>query len=326
MSAGYTSPTGHFYPKGQPWLAYGPGHTVRFFRSQNSWNGEMELNQRYLSSQPIAGWAAARPFMNRTPFVAGQSVLYNRPDGPSGPLDLLQQAAPPPTFPAGDFRRFYPDRYSPGALAVPPAGASPMAPYARSDGMSGLRGDCPCTTVDGMANAVAMGLKRILPELATSIGVQTARNNVQQYQATPAQESEPVRAYAFNAAPAGIITVNDPVNFTTIATHRVPRGLMAVAKWLLVTAESAAALDDLEVRITVDGVPSLGWNSLNQPNLNAGAPAPITVKAIEDQGIRVQVRVRTVGNTHFVTALLRGWDFVPSHMTNLDSIDGWRGR
>jgi hypothetical protein len=171
-----------------------------------------------------------------------------------------------------------------------------------------------------------MGLKKILPELATSIGVQSARAGAQQMTSLPANIAPPVRAYEFNEANLNPTSVSD-TTFVLITTHLVPPGAISVATELAVTAESSGALGDVEVQVQVGGVPVPRYDSLNCPDFGTfDQPARTNIKAIEGQRIQVFARARTVGATHAVRAMLRGWDSIPSLMTNLDSIYGWRGQ
>lgn len=315
--SGYVDGRGIYYPPGQPNLAYDPGHAVRFLRSQFSWNGTPEIEDQYKGSQEWAGWAAARATPNRVPFIADSRwstaapARYNLPSGPTSPKDLLQQRTVPPTFPAGSWQIYADGRYyqTPHAHIGTPGGGS-------GGGLG----------VAEMSDAVAIGLKKILPELATSLGVQTARANAQQVHSRPANIDIPVRAFEFTDCNQAPVNVSDGT-FVLVTEHVVPVGCMAVAQLLEVNAESGAALMDTEVQIRVGGLPVPRYNSLNCPDFGQpGQPAKINIKAIERQRVQVFARARTVGATHNVSAMIRGYDFPPSFMTNLDSISGWRGQ
>lgn len=297
---------------------YDPGLLTRFFRSQGSRCGEMEAEEQYRPSSIISGWAAARPFPNLTPMVEqGPHELYNLPSGPTSPKALLQQLTLPPTFDAGSYQSYLPTRYA-------PPGSPSMFPGGGAGGGQGS--GCPCLTVEDFASATAMGLKKILPELATSVGVQSARANAQQVHSAPASIQPPVRAYDFAQCGPNPTVVTD-LAFVDIEVFRIPRGWNAVAKEVGFAAESAAALTDLQFRILVDNQPAPYLDNIRSGDVGTLAdPVPITVKATEDQRIRVQAISLTVGVNHFVRALLKGWTFQPSLMANLDSIQGWRGQ
>lgn len=309
--SGYVDPRGVYYPPSQPYLAYGPGTSVRFFRSQRTYNGEMETEAQYMSSQQAAGWAAARVNPNRIPFVVGPHVRYNLPSGPSDPRQLLEQRALPPNFDGG-YERMFPGRYLPQARDMPIGGGAP-----------GGAGGCG---VMDMASAVAMGLKKALPELATAIGVEVSRGNSEQMHSAPANIEIPIRAFEFNERPLNPVLVSD-TTFVTITSHLVPVGAISVANSLLILAETPAALSDVEARVLVDNIPVPRYDSLNCPDFGeGGAPGEVNIKAIEQQRIVVQARSRTVGMNHNVVAQIRGWDSLPSRMVNLDGIAGWRGQ
>ena len=294
----------------------------RYLWSQHAHQPEPEIEDTYRSSPVIAGWAGARPFPNRVPYVAGSGATYFLPSGPTSPRALLQQGTVPPTFPAGDYRLYMPERY-----AAPPFYAGNVAseiPGGRGRGAPGWGGGA--ALAETMATAVAMGLKKALPELATSIGVQVSRANGQQMHAAPAHIEPPIRSWSFEECRPAPVTVSDAA-FVDIVAHLVPVGTVAVVHELLVQAESAAALDDVEIRVNVGGTPYPRYDSLNCPDLGqAGVPAKVNIRAIEQQRIVVQARSRTAATNHFVTGMLRGYDLAPSLMTNLDSINGWRGR
>jgi hypothetical protein len=115
--------------------------------------------------------------------------------------------------------------------------------------------------------------------------------------------------------------------FVLVVEHLVPPGNISVATEIEIEAESPAALMDTEVQIRVGGIPVPRYNSLNDATLGSpGAPSRINIKAIEDQRIQVFARARTVAAIHNITVNLRGWDSMPSLMTNLDSVQGWRGQ
>lgn len=314
--SGYVSPRGMFYPANQPYLAYEPGHAVRFFRSQYSWPGTPEIEDQYKGSQQWSGWSAARPFPNRVPFLEtnvrygnAPPVAYNLPDGPTQPKQLLQQLTVPPTFPTGDWRIYDPMRY-----AVP-----------QGDGAPGSGGAGGGLSADAMARAMAAGLKLAMPELATSIGIQTARANAAQIHTKPANVDPPIRKFEFTDCNSTPVSVSDGT-FVLITEHRVPRGCVAVANQLEVRAESAAALEDTEVQIRVGGLPVPRYDSIDCPSFGTDGPAAINVTAIEDELIQVFARARTVAATHNVVAMIRGWDTTPSFMTRLDALPAWRGQ
>lgn len=319
--SGYIDPRGMYYPPDQPYLAYGPGQTTRLVRSQHAWNGHLEIEDLYKGSQTIAGWSAARPDPNLVPFLGDSprfgnrpTYRYNLPGGPTQPKQLLQQLTVPPTFPAGDWRIYDPMRY-----AVPwgaPGG----------DGSPGGGGYGGGMSAPAMARAVAAGLKQAMPELATSIGVQVARGNAQQTHTPPANLAPPVRAWEFAESPLTPVSVSDGT-FILVTEHVVPVGAVAVANLLEVQAESGAGLMDTEVQIRVGGSAVPRYSSMNAPDLGSpGEPAPINIKAIEQQRIQVFARARTVAAIHNITAVLRGWDTAPSLNTNLESIAAWRGQ
>jgi hypothetical protein len=290
---------------------------TRFFRSQWARNGELEAEEYYRPSSVVAGWAAARPFPNRVPFVNGPHALYNLPSGPSSPKQLLQQLTLPPTFPAGSYQSYLPERYA------PPGSPGPFADA--PGGGSGGPG-CPCLTVEDFASATAMGLKKILPELATSIAVQTGRSSSQQVHSRPANVDPPVRAYDFAVCSPTPNVVTDAA-FVELAAFLVPVGWNAVAKAVGFEAESAAALTDLQFRVLVDNMPVPNLDNIRCGDIGSLAnPLPITVKAIEQQRVRIQAIGLTPFVPHLVRALLKGWTFQPSLMANLDSIQGWRGQ
>lgn len=313
--SGYVSPRGMFYPANQPYLAYGPGQTVRFFRSQRAWSGEREIEDQYKGSEQWAGWAAARPYPNLVPFLQTDRYdnlhppEYMLPGGPTQPKQLMQQLTVPPTFPAGDWRIYDPWKY-----AVPQSGSGSGG--GSGGGMSAV----------AMADAVAAGLKKALPELATSIGIQTARANSQQSHPKPANIDPPIRKLEFTECNLNAVSVSD-TTFVLVTEHLVPNGCVAVANQLEVRAESPAALTDVEVQIRVGGIPVPRYDSLNCPDFGVGGePATINVLAIEQQRIQVWARARTVAAIHNVVAMLRGWDTQPSYNTNLDSLGAWRGQ
>ena len=316
--SGYVSPRGMYYPADQPYLAYGPGETVRFLRSQRSWNGTLEIEDLYKGSQVWSGWAAARPFPNRVPFLEtrrGGNLPppgYMLPGGPTTAKQLMQQATVPPSFPANDWRIYIGDRYAPPTSALMPGAG---APGSTGGGSVGL-----------MADAVAMGLKKILPELATAVGVQTARSNSQTMHSVPANLAPPIRKLEFADCNRTPVIVTDAA-FVLISEHLVPVGCICTVNQLEVRAESPAALSDTEVQIRVGGNPVPRFNSLDCPDFGmTSAPATVNILAIEQQRVQVWARSRTVGVDHNVVAMLRGWDTQPSYDTNLDGIAAWRGQ
>jgi hypothetical protein len=296
---------------------YDPALVTRFFRSQWSRNGELEAEEYYRPSSVIAAWAAARPFPNLVPFVFGPHAIYNLPSGPTQPSQLLQQLTVPPNFPAADFRIYQSDRYA------PPGGFEEPGPA----GGSGSGTCCPRTfSPEEQASIFAAGIKKILPELATSIGVQSARANAQQVHSRPASIDPPVRAYDFVACSPTPRTVSDSA-FADLTSFTVPVGWCAVAKSIGFEAESAGALSDIRFRVLVGDIPVPNLDSVSCGGFGSlQNPTPITVKAIEQQRIRVQAIALTPGVSHFVKAAIRGWTFQPSLMANLDSINGWRGQ
>jgi len=177
-----------------------------------------------------------------------------------------------------------------------------------------------------MAEAVARGLKAVMPELATSVGVQTARAQGLQIAPRPANVEIPVRAWEFQEENLAAQNVGDAA-FIQIVQHLVPNGTIGVARELIVTAETPAALADTQVRVLVDGVPVARYDNVDMTRLVPfGDALTVNIKAIEAQRISVEARSRTVGATHNVFAALRGWDSAPSYMANLDTIQGWRGK
>lgn len=319
--SGYVSPRGMFYPADQPYLAYEPGHAVRFIRSQRSWNGQLEIEELYKGSRQWAGWAAARPFPNRVPFLETRPgdnrppPGYMLPGGPTSAKALMQQATVPPTFPAGDWRIYEGGRYG-----------SPMAPVKDLAPSQRMPGDGGGVSVSGMADAVALGLKKILPELATSIGVQTARSNSQTMHSVPSNLAPPIRKLEFTDCNRTPVIVTDAA-FVLISEHLVPVGCICTVNQLEVVAESPAALADTEVQIRVGGNPVPRFNSLDCPDFGMnGLPATVNILAIEQQRVQVWAKSRTVGIDHNIVAMLRGWDTQPSYNTNLDGIAAWRGQ
>jgi hypothetical protein len=315
---------------------YDPALITRFFRSQWSKNGEMEAEEYYRPSSVIAGWSAARPFPNRVPTLYGPHALYNLPSGPTQPRQLMQQGTVPPTFPAGSYQSYLPARYEPGfdraAYAFGPAGPGgpmgPMGPMGPAGPGGGGGGVCcpPPFSPEEQASIFAMGLKKILPELATSIGVQSARASSQTVHSRPANVDPPVRAYDFASCNPTPTSISDAA-FVDISVFLVPVGWNAVAKAIGFEAESAAALSDIQFRVLVDSLPVPNLDNITCGDIGTmSSPLPVTIKAIEQQRIRIQGISLTVGVTHFVRALLKGWTFQPSLMANLDSIQGWRGQ
>jgi len=171
-----------------------------------------------------------------------------------------------------------------------------------------------------------MGIKKILPELATSIGVQSARANAQQVHSRPASIDPPVRAYDFASCNPAPVTVTDLV-FVPITSFLVPVGLNCVVKEIGFEAESAAALTDIQFRVMVGGQPVINLSDILCGDIGSlSNPTQVTVKAIEQQRVTIQAISLTVGVNHFVRALLKGWTFQPSIMANLETIQGWRGQ
>jgi len=178
-----------------------------------------------------------------------------------------------------------------------------------------------------MASAFAQGMKKILPELATSIGVQSARANQQFIHPQPAYAQQPVRGYAFEVSPplnVGPIALTDLAQ-TVVTQYRVPQGLNAAIDSFGQALEAPAAFNDVQWRITVNNIPVPNFQDIRELLGTIQAPRKIQILATEGQIVRVEAICLTPGIPHWARAKLSGWTFIPSLQTGMENPNSWRG-
>jgi hypothetical protein len=140
----------------------------------------------------------------------------------------------------------------------------------------------------------------------------------------PGNVSPPIRSQPVNLTSASETTVSDTA-FVTLLQASVPDRMNLVIDYFGFTAESGAAEEDLTWRVLRNRAPIPGLHALVGPFGSVRAPLQVNWRFTERELFQVQAISNTPALDHFVRAIAKGWQFMPSYYSQ-DSITPWNGR